>query len=110
MINKVNRHPQFVRKGKCDFYVYVVYLIRTRNFMIWEKCNGVDHQLPFYTCIGTLRILVNTKCSFKMPFMMILLRYRVSISDGKTKIINVHHAECDKSVQKYQLNIRGFIM
>ena len=86
MINKVNRHPPFICKGKCDFYVYVIYFISTRDFMIWEKCDGIDLQLPFSTCVGTLRIIVNTKCSFKMPFMMILLRYRVSISDGKTKI------------------------
>ena len=31
--------------------------------------------------------------------MILLLRDRVSISDGKMAI-NVHHAECDKSVQK----------
>ena len=53
-----------------------------------KKCDGVDHQLPFSTCVGTLRIRVNTKYIFEMPSMMILLRYRVtvSISDGKTKI------------------------
>ena len=45
-----------------------------------------------------------------MPFMMILLKYRVSISDGKTKIET--GSQCsprDKSVQKYRLNIHGFI-
>ena len=48
-----------------------------------KKCNGVDLQLPFSTCVGTLRISVNTNCIF---MMILLLRYRVSISDGKTKI------------------------
>ena len=37
MKNKVNRHPPVVRKGKYNFYVYVIYLISTREFVIWEK-------------------------------------------------------------------------
>ena len=87
MINKVNRQPPYIRKGKCDFYVRYIFDQDSRFRDLGKKCNGVDYQLPFSTCVGTLRIRVNTKCIFKMPFIMILLLGdRVSISDGKTKI------------------------
>ena len=76
--------PQTEESAIFTFALYI--LSGLADFLVGKECNGVDHQLPFSTCVGTLRIRVNTKCIFKMPFMMILLWYRVSLSDGNTKI------------------------
>ena len=59
-------------------FMFTLYIwLALANSWFGKKCNGVDHQLPFPTCVGTLTIRVNTKYIFIMPFMMILLRYRL---------------------------------
>ena len=86
MINKVNRQPPFVRKGKYDFYVRYIFDHDSRFRDLGKSVTASITSFHFPR-VGTLRIRVNTKCSFKMPFVMILLlRDRVSISDGKAKI------------------------